>query len=133
MVCIYCGGNTQITNSRPQKRLNHVWRRRKCAACGAIFTTSETPDLLSSWRIRKTKSLEPFSRDQLFLSLYDSVRHRKTAQSDATALTDTVINRVTSWVVDGSLMQNDLTRETTEILKRFDQVAATHYAAFHPL
>lgn len=133
MVCIYCGGDTQVTNSRPQKRLNHIWRRRKCLNCEAIFSTSEAPDLAASWRILKSTGLEPFSRDNLFLSLYDSLRHRKTAQSDATALTDTIVSNVTHHISNGQLERNQLTSEATEVLKRFDNVAATHYAAFHPL
>ena len=27
MVCIYCSGKTDVINSRPQKRLNRIWRR----------------------------------------------------------------------------------------------------------
>lgn len=133
MVCIYCGSSTQVINSRHQKRANHIWRRRQCVNCAAIFTTSEASDLLKSWSVKKGKQLEPFSRDKLFVSLYESLRHRKQATSDATALTDTVITRLYPLVTVGAVASTDIIEVTSVVLKHFDQAAATHYRAFHPL
>lgn len=83
--------------------------------------------------MQKDGHLEPFSRFNLFVSLYDSLKHRKTALEDASSLTDTVINQCLPHVMHATLKRDDLVRVTSATLKRFDKVAATHYSAFHPV
>ena len=133
MVCIYCGSPTQVVNSRLQKRANNVWRRRKCVACGAIFTSEEHAALYSSLVVENaSKQLVPFSRDQLFASVHDSCRHRPTAVNDATALTQTIIAELTRAQSGGMIAAQDIVAATHTVLQRFDKAAATVYAAYHP-
>src|SRR5690349_12838458 len=95
MVCHYCGSETNVTNSRHQKRSNRVWRRRHCQGCGTIFTTEESIDYQASVSFKTPSgALAPFQRDILFVAVLDSLRHRKTATSDATALTDTILKHL---------------------------------------
>ena len=69
MVCLQCGSETKVVNSRLQKRSNQVWRRRQCSSCQSIFTTQETADYSSIWLVKHSSGkLVPFSRDKLFLS-----------------------------------------------------------------
>lgn len=131
MVCIYCGSETKVTNSRPQKRVNKVWRRRQCLSCNTVFTSTEAVDLSGSIRVAKQKHLQAFRRDKLLLSIHDSLKHRKTAISDATGLTDTIIAKLYPLMTNSVLQPADITVITLEALKRFDKTAATHYAAFH--
>lgn len=133
MVCIYCSGVTKVTNSRLQKRANQIWRRRKCLECGAIFSTEEQAITDKSISFQKAGHLEPFSREKLLLSVYEALRHRKTAISDATALCDTVWSKASLSITDGAIQRDDLVRVTADILKRFDTAGATAYLAFHPL
>lgn len=133
MICIYCGSDTKVINSRPQKRHNYIWRRRQCIKCGAVFTTSEVPDLFKGLMVLTGAQMQPFSRDKLFLSVYDSLRHRKTAITDTTALTDTIISRLYPNASSGSLDSHEIAQITINVLKRFDKAAAIHYEAFHPL
>lgn len=132
MLCVYCGSDTQVTNSRHQKRLNQVWRRRKCLNCGAIFSTLEGANTSQALSVLKKNGLEPFSRDTLFISVYDSLRHRKTVLDDATALTSTIISRLTPLVEDASIDRDVIVTVTTTVLQRFDKPAASHYQAYHP-
>jgi transcriptional repressor NrdR len=133
MVCTYCGGETKVTNSRHQKKSNQVWRRRQCLACGATFSTSEAVDYELAWLVSKGgKALRPFSRDKLFLSLYDSCAHRKTALSDARGLTETVISKLTGYLSNGTLQAGDIARAAQVALNRFDKAASVHYRARHP-
>ncbi|MEK7594106.1 MAG: hypothetical protein AAB436_00505 [Patescibacteria group bacterium] len=132
MVCIHCGSETHVINSRPQKRLNQVWRRRRCNTCQAVFTTEETTQYQAVWAVRGLKNgVEPFSRDKLLLSVYKSCEHRKTALEDARGLTDTIINKLRDRVVDGVLTRPVITQVTQVSLNRFDGAASVHYAAFH--
>lgn len=78
------------------------------------------------------RRLEPFQRDKLFMSIYDSLKHRKTALSDASGLTDTVISQLYPLMKDAVVERMAIIRAVTEVLTRFDGVAATHYDAFHP-
>jgi transcriptional repressor NrdR len=132
MVCIHCGGKTQVINSRPRKRNNQVWRRRECLACQAVFSTEESVQYGGSWTVRASPGgLEPFSRDKLFLSLYRSCGHRPTALSDAAGLTDTVIRRLLPRLEGGILTNRAIVQTAQVALNRFDRAASTHYQAFH--
>lgn len=133
MVCIYCGSPTKVTNSRLQKKVNQTWRRRLCTSCKAVFTTLEAVDTNQALRVRRKKRFEPFSRDTLLLSVYDSLKHRKTATGDATALTGTILGRLYPLISQATLERDDIVTIAVETLQRFDPVAATHYRAFHPV
>lgn len=132
MICIYCSGSTQVVNSRHQKRTNQVWRRRKCVDCQAVFTTNERADLEQALSFRQDKALEPFSREILLLSVYDSLKHRKTAVSDAVGLTATIISQLTPFIANATLERDVVVTVAAEVLGRFDSTAATIYQAFHP-
>lgn len=133
MVCIYCKGKTSVANSRPQKRTNSIWRRRSCTVCGSVFTSLESVDLAGSIIVRRNKGVEPFSRDKLLLSVYDSLRHRKTAITDAEGLLNTILSKLYAQLTTAVIDRDDIVRITSTVLGRFDKAAATHYSAFHPL
>jgi transcriptional repressor NrdR len=132
MVCIYCGNETKVVNSRHQKKANQVWRRRKCLNCQAIFTTLEGVDTTQALRLRRDKRYEPFSRDILLLSVYESLRHRKTAIQDATELTGTILSHLYPLITDATVERDVIVEVATVTLSRFDKAAATSYKAFHP-
>ena len=133
MVCLYCSSPTQVVNSRHRVRANDIWRRRKCTACASIFTTEERPELGGSLMVRHSVGdLEPFTRDKLFLSIYESCKHRTTALTDATALTQIVLSEAVPQAHSGVLPRNALQQVTHTVLRRMDPVAATLYVAYHP-
>lgn len=133
MVCIYCAGELSVINSRPQKRRNQVWRRRRCDSCKALFTTIEIIDLSAALNIkRSTGDMQPLLRDKLFISIYDSCRHRPYALKDANELTATVLSKLLHKTTNGSITSRTIIETTLHTLQHFDQVAAIHYAAFHP-
>jgi transcriptional repressor NrdR len=133
MVCVHCGGQTAVTNSRRQQRRNQIWRRRRCSACGAVFTTIEQADHSAVWLVSINKTLQPFSRDKLLFSLHQSCRHRQHPVEDAAALADTIIRKLQSQVSDGTLDSRAIARITQVTLNRFDRVASVHYQAFHQI
>ena len=132
MVCIYCGGETLVTNSRKQKRRNSVWRRRVCSDCRATVTSIESIDLENALVITSQKHHEPFSRDKLFISIYESCKHRNDAQISATELTDTIINLLYPLISDASIARSDIIKTASKVLHRYDDPAAVYYKAFHP-
>jgi transcriptional regulator NrdR family protein len=68
----------------------------------------------------------------LTISLYESLKHRETAQHDAGALAETVCRSLISEVAEtGVIEKTALVSTVGTVLNRFDTVAALHYAAFH--
>lgn len=133
MVCVYCGTKLVVNNSRPQKRANTVWRRRACPHCQAVFTSVESIDLASGLLYRDAqKRVQPFSRDSLYISVYEACRHRKTAATDARALTDTIISDLLPQSHNATLERQQVVTATTAVLGRFDPAAGSAYAAYHP-
>jgi len=135
MVCIYCKGETHVTNSRLQKRTNQVWRRRQCNSCQAIFSSLEHVVYEGGLTVQSSTShITPFQRDKLFLDIYDACRHRSNAISDATALTETVLSKLLALRTSQGLIPRDtLVKITDSVLKQFDRSAHVHYLAFHSL
>ena len=134
MVCVYCNNETAVINSRLQKQINNVWRRRQCLNCHAIFTTLEHTMYENTLAVQDSlANIVPFQRDVLFLSIYDSCKHRPNAISDAKALTDTVLSKLLAHKKNdkGLLSRSELAETTRSILKQFDNTAYVHYSAFH--
>jgi transcriptional regulator NrdR family protein len=75
--------------------------------------------------------LQPFSRDKLFMSLYESCKHRPTALTDADGLTSTVTHLLLQQLSEGSIGREEIIMITTAVLERFDRTAATIYSAYH--
>ena len=131
MVCIYCLSKTGIVNSRHLARSNQTWRRRQCLKCKALMTTLEEANYSGLWMVAKDKNIKPFDRDKLFLSIYDSLKHRKTAISDANGITSTIIAKLAKNCSDGRIEHQKLIDITTSCLKNFDKPALVHYQAYY--
>lgn len=131
MDCIYCAGKTSVTNSRPQKRLRQVWRRRACKHCGSVFTTVERADFTTTVLVKNNGKLEPFLRDKLFASVLEACGHRPTQISDASGLTDTIIAHLRPHMASAQLESAIIAKTAQKALERFDKAAAVHYAAYH--
>lgn len=132
MRCIYCGAATSVTNSRTQKRLLGVWRRRHCKACDAHFTTKETIDYDTAFTYRHASTMQAFCRDQIYSDVLDCLRHRKTKRSDATELTETIIRTLIDTTTTAVIDRPLILETCHSILGRFDKVAAIQYVALHP-
>jgi transcriptional repressor NrdR len=132
MVCTYCSSETQVINSRHQKRTNSVWRRRKCGTCGSVFSTIERVDYEKSWVVQyQDGNLQPFLRDRLSISIYKSLQHRSTALTDAIGICMTVVSAAEKSIQNGSITATALATIVHATLLRFDKPAATMYAAYH--
>lgn len=81
----------------------------------------------------KSGDLVAFNRDQLFVDLYTSCKHRPAALDDATALTQTVLGKLLAAQTDPVIERTAVVKAAASVLKRFDSAAATIYMAYHPL
>ncbi len=131
MVCPFCLSETEVINSRPQKRTNGVWRRRRCVSCNRIFTSVEKADLSASVRIQKRSgALEPLSEAKLTTSLYKTLDTHKNAMELALELSQTVILAVMRDVSRAIIPSEIIAKHVTIVLKRFDSAAAVRYQSF---
>lgn len=131
MQCPYCASSSFVNNSRPTAKGAQVWRRRECSRCHGIWSTKEAIDLSKSHTfIGSENDSKAFSRDALFISLIDSLKHRKTALADATALTDTTLGQVLA-LKSAKVQRDTLITLTYSTLKRFDKIAAEVYRSIH--
>lgn len=131
MVCPFCNKETEVINSRPQKRTNGVWRRRHCFGCQRIFTSVEKADLESSVRVQKRSGdLEPLSEAKLMISLYRALEHQKTAPDMAFELSQTVIKSVLKFSSGPLIPSSAIAFEVIATLKNFDAAAAIRYQSF---
>lgn len=105
--------------------------------CHAVFTTEEGINLEGSLVVGSTgamaKSVRPFHRDKLFLSILHSLGHRETAVEDAGAITATVIAKLLDGGAKATIEPLGIAQTAHVVLLRFDPVAAVQYKAYHPI
>jgi transcriptional regulator NrdR family protein len=132
MNCPYCSYSTSVTNSRQQKKSNSVWRRRECRRCHAVWTTEEHFRADSVFKVSADELLLDFAPEKLTTSLYKALKHRKTADSDASHLSRTVMNKLQE--KQRAIIPKALITETIlSVLKNYDKLAADLYKATHEL
>lgn len=132
MVCIYCGSDTSVENSRTQKRSNQIWRRRQCKACGAIFTTHEAIDLSSALLVRKSGREQPFITDYLFTDVLLALQDRPDAYLAAREVSATIIKNLLKAKSLPVLDAVVISETSALVLKRFDKRAYLRFVSEHP-
>ena len=131
MNCPYCKSDSKVSNSRPTAKGTQIWRRRTCKSCRQIWTTQEVIDLTTSHKVTSANNtVQPFSRDKLFISIKEACAHRKSALGDSTALTDTVLSLVLRQKT-ANLSNQQLKDITFQVITRFDKTAGAVYRAKH--
>jgi transcriptional repressor NrdR len=132
MNCLYCGGDTKVTNSRLQRRSNQVWRRRQCLVCQSVFTTHEAVELESALSVDSLGTLRPFLPDLLLKELMHALRHRKDVYTASGEVLATIIHKLLLLPQKPVYSPPDISKATDDVLKRFDKQAHLRYVADHP-
>jgi transcriptional repressor NrdR len=132
MVCVYCGGEMKVTNSRLQKRNNQVWRRRQCLVCGAVFTTHEVLELESALKVDWNGHFIGFQRDILLNELHHALQDKKDVYIASQELLSTIVRELLQQPQKPVFKKTDISSVTASVLKRFDRQAYLRYVADHP-
>lgn len=129
MLCPYCASESKVVNSRHQKRLNSVWRRRRCLNCHAIWTTDEQIRGSSAFMVQDDELVD-FAPEKLLISLYEALKHRKTAEIDAQYIKNTVIKNIQ---LNGEpvITVEQIVAECVAVLRNFDKLASDLYKTTH--
>lgn len=131
MVCIYCGNDTKVTNSRLQKRSNQVWRRRQCTVCKAVFTTHESVELAQTLSVDSNNAISPFLSDRLYSDVLAALKDHRDSYTAAREITTTIIQKLLRNAENASFSPYSISSATAEVLKRFDRQAWLRYVAEH--
>lgn len=133
MICIFCGTETKVNNSRSKTKSASTWRRRQCLSCKTIFSTTERPDLSNSIKIKDGSGrYKAFSEDKLFISVYECLSHRKDSHAASRSLINTILEKILP-AKGNNLSSATLAREAYGVLRRYDKPAALMYKARHPI
>jgi transcriptional regulator NrdR family protein len=131
MICPYRSSDSKVTNSRLQKRSNSVWRRRHCLNCGAIWTTVESMKGSITFKVLKDEDLVDFRPEILLISLYECLKHRKTPETDAQYIFETVVGNLQS-LKEPIFSTNLIATTCHKVLKNYDKLSADLYKTLHP-
>jgi transcriptional repressor NrdR len=133
MVCAYCGGGTEVVNSRHQKRNNQVWRRRRCLICGGVFTTHEAADLSRVLMVEDQNGVpRPFLPDLLHAELLLAMQDRKDRYVASREVLGTIVRQLVRSPSHPLFQPTEISKTTAKVLKRFDQRTHLRYVAEHP-
>jgi len=132
MICIYCGGDTKVINSRLQKRNNQVWRRRQCLVCQSVFTTHEQIEYSSALSVEGPDGTQPFLPGLLLNELYQALAHRKDVYTASEEVLAIVIRNLLKLPSSPLFKPSDITGVTSGVLKRFDRRAYLRHLVDHP-
>jgi transcriptional repressor NrdR len=130
MKCPYCNSESSVTNSRLQKRSNSVWRRRKCQKCHAIWTTSERLQASGTFKVQTNMLMVDFRPETLLISIYEVLKHRKSPDTDAQYVSNTVIEDLQN-LKQPSFTTTQITTTTYNVLKNYDKLASELYKTIH--
>lgn len=117
MKCPFCDGEQIfVVNSRPTKKNSQIWRRKKCARCGQIFTTYEKIDLSYIVVVKKTGKKQRYTRSKLYSAIYNTAIDMKGAdRGDASTLADRITNEIEEEII--KLRKKEIaTKKITEIV-----------------
>lgn len=135
MVCPFClHKKTEVFNSRGGARLNQIWRRRRCTACGAQFTTYESADPGSILTVKDGKRLAPFSHSRLLLDLLRVCDHRDDLDESVPYLAATIEQKLFKAAGEAlklALDKTQIVETVSETLQAYDSVAYVKYIGRH--
>ena len=69
--------------------------------------------------------------EKLFISIYDCLKHRKNAVTEAKHICNTITSKLIREVVDDFIDVNMIRDTSLVCLFRFDTLAAANYSAYH--
>ncbi len=132
MLCVYCGGDTGVINSRTQKRANQVWRRRRCTVCKAVFTSIEAVELSNTLTVVSGDSTAPLVPERIYVDILHALKDRSDPYIASRELTNTVIKRLLTLPEKPTFRPEQISRAVATVLRRFDARAYLRFVAEHP-
>lgn len=129
MRCIFCSGETKVTDKRDSE--SETRRRRECLKCKKRFTTYERVEEPNFIVVKKDKTREPFSREKLQTGILKACEKRPVE----TEKIDTIINEIERKLRNKLKGKEVESKEVGELvikaLKKLDKVAYIRFASVY--
>jgi len=123
-------------NSRETKEGRAIWRRRKCAHCGEVFSTYELPSLDYLVVKKRSGKTTRYLSYKLFASIYDALASGKRAdRGDAAMSAHAVLEKIEGEILRSkkrNITTAEIINHATDELEAVNLGACYRYAAFSP-
>lgn len=129
MRCIFCSGDTKVTDKRDSD--GETRRRRECLKCGKRFTTYEKVEDPNIIVIKKDMSREPFSREKIRNGIKKACEKRPIETEKIDRLVNEVERRLRNKIKGKEVESRVIGEEIMRELKKLDNVAYIRFASVY--
>ena len=131
MHCPFCGAvDTKVIDSRLVSEVNHVRRRRQCAACSERWTTYESAELVMPRIIKQDGVREPFNEDKLMAGLAKALEKRPVSIDKV----EEAMSKIKANIRSGGereVHSRDVGEQVMRALRELDEVAFVRFASVY--
>jgi len=129
MKCIFCSGETKVTDKRDSD--GETRRRRECLKCKKRFTTYERAEELDIIIIKKDKRREPFSREKLKAGILKACEKRPIETEKIDKMLNEIERRLRVKIKGKEVESKEIGEEVMKALKKLDKVAYIRFASVY--
>ena len=129
MKCIFCSGETKVTDKRDSE--GETRRRRECLKCKKRFTTYERAEELDIIVIKKDKTREPFSREKLKTGILKACEKRPIETEKIDKMLNEIERKLREKVKGKEIESKEIGEEVMKQLKKLDKVAYIRFASVY--
>lgn len=129
MNCIFCGGETKVTDKRDSE--GETRRRRECLKCKKRFTTYERAEELNIIVIKKDGRREPFSRDKLKAGIMRACEKRPVETEKIDKTLNEIEMKIREKIKGKEVSSKEIGEFVMKALKKLDKVAYIRFASVY--
>ncbi len=127
MECIFCGGETHVTDKRHAP--SGTRRRRECLKCKKRFTTYEKPEATIIYVIKKDGRREVLDAEKIKLGMVKACEKRPISMNKI----DNIVNEIIEKLIKKGreVRSKEIGEMVMKKLKRLDKVAYIRFASVY--
>lgn len=129
MNCIFCGGETKVTDKRDSD--GETRRRRECLKCKKRFTTYERAEELNIIVIKKDKRREPFSKEKLRAGIMRACEKRPIETEKIDKILNEIEMKIREKMKGKEVSSKEIGELVMKALKKLDKVAYIRFASVY--
>ncbi len=129
MKCIFCGGETKVTDKRDSEA--ETRRRRECLKCKKRFTTYERAEEPNFIVIKKDKRREPFSREKLQAGILRACEKRPIETEKIDKVINEIERKLRNKLKGKEVSSSEIGEIVMKDLKKLDKVAYIRFASVY--
>ena len=129
MKCIFCGGETKVTDKRDSEA--ETRRRRECLKCKKRFTTYERAEEPNFIVIKKDKRREPFSREKLQAGILRACEKRPIETEKIDKVINEIERKLRNKLKGKEVSSSEIGEIVMKELKKLDKVAYIRFASVY--